>query len=74
MKASKPKVDSLLRTPKQAALHETLKDPEFLANAQIAKLRVDAVRGEEVERVIAGLFKLDTGLIDSQIEGCVLYK
>jgi tripartite-type tricarboxylate transporter receptor subunit TctC len=54
------------------SFHETLKDPEFLADAQKAKLGVDAVRGEEVERVIAGLFKLDSGLVAKLQD--VLYK
>ena len=54
------------------SFQETLKDPEFLADAQKAKLGVDAVKGEEVERVIAGLFKLDSGLIAKLQD--VLYK
>jgi tripartite-type tricarboxylate transporter receptor subunit TctC len=51
---------------------ETLKDPEFLADAQRSKLGVDPVSGEEVERTIAGLFKLDAGLIAKMKD--VLYK
>jgi tripartite-type tricarboxylate transporter receptor subunit TctC len=51
---------------------ETLKDAEFLADAQKSKLDVDLVRGVEVEKVIAGLFKLDVGLIAKLKE--ILYK
>jgi tripartite-type tricarboxylate transporter receptor subunit TctC len=42
---------------------ETLKDPEFLADAKKAKLGVNPVSGEEIEKTIAGLFKLDSKLI-----------
>jgi tripartite-type tricarboxylate transporter receptor subunit TctC len=42
---------------------ETLKDPEFLADAKKAKLGVNPVSGEEIEKTIAGLFKLDPKLI-----------
>lgn len=42
---------------------QTLRDPEFLADAKKSKLGVDPVSSEEVERIIAGLFKLDPGLL-----------
>jgi tripartite-type tricarboxylate transporter receptor subunit TctC len=42
---------------------ETLKDPEFLAEAKKAKLGVNPVSGEEIERTIGGLFKLDPKLV-----------
>jgi tripartite-type tricarboxylate transporter receptor subunit TctC len=45
------------------AFEATLKDPEFVAEAKKADLNIDPVTGEEVEKVIAGLFKLDQALI-----------
>jgi tripartite-type tricarboxylate transporter receptor subunit TctC len=47
----------------QQAFIETLRDPEFLKEAHQAKLGVDPVSGEEVERIVAGLFKLSPALI-----------
>lgn len=41
------------------AFQETMKDPEFLAEAKKANLDLDPVTGEELERTIAGFFKLD---------------
>ncbi len=41
------------------AFMDTLKDPEFLTDAQKAKLEVDPMTGEELERTVHGLFKLD---------------
>jgi tripartite-type tricarboxylate transporter receptor subunit TctC len=41
------------------AFVETLKDPQFVADAEKANLGVDPVSGEEIERIIAGFFKLD---------------
>ena len=45
------------------AFLETLKDPEFLAEAKKSKLDIDPVTGEEVERIIEGLFKLPPPLV-----------
>jgi tripartite-type tricarboxylate transporter receptor subunit TctC len=45
------------------AFADMLKDPEFLADAKKANLGVNPVSGEEVEKIIAGLFKLDPALI-----------
>ena len=45
------------------AFDATLKDSEFLADAQKSKLNVDPVAVDEVEKDVAGLFKLDPGLI-----------
>ena len=45
------------------AFIETMKEPEFLAEAKKTKLDIDPVTGEELERTIAGLFKLDSGLV-----------
>jgi tripartite-type tricarboxylate transporter receptor subunit TctC len=40
------------------AFAKTMKDPEFLAEAKKAKLDLDPMTGEEVEKVVAGLFKI----------------
>jgi tripartite-type tricarboxylate transporter receptor subunit TctC len=45
------------------AFQETLRDPALLAEAQKAKLEIDPVAGEEIERTVAGLFKLDPAMI-----------
>ena len=45
------------------AFQETLKDKAFLAEAEKAKLGVDPVTGEELERMVAGLSTLDPGLL-----------
>jgi tripartite-type tricarboxylate transporter receptor subunit TctC len=45
------------------AFDATLKDAEFLADAKKSKLNVDPVAVEDVEKDIAGLFKLDQTLV-----------
>jgi tripartite-type tricarboxylate transporter receptor subunit TctC len=45
------------------AFLDTLKDSEFLAEAQKARLDIDPVSGEEIEKVVAGLFRLDATLV-----------
>jgi tripartite-type tricarboxylate transporter receptor subunit TctC len=40
-----------------------LRDPEFLADARRARLEVSSVGGDEVERLVAGLFALDQATI-----------
>ena len=45
------------------AFLDTLKNKEFLAEAEKTKLDVDAVPGEQVEKIIAGLFKLEPSLV-----------
>lgn len=53
------------RTPKEhvrtmrEAFTRTLKDPAFLAEAEKSKLEVDPVTGEELEKIVAGLFKIN---------------
>jgi hypothetical protein len=42
---------------------DTMKDPEFLADTNKAKLDIDPLDGEEVEKQIKALFKLDPGLV-----------
>jgi tripartite-type tricarboxylate transporter receptor subunit TctC len=45
------------------AFLETLKDKAFMAEAESSKLDVDPVTGEQAEKIIAGLFKLDPNLV-----------
>lgn len=45
------------------AFMDTMKDPEFVADAKKAKLDVEPVSAEELERTVAGLFKLNPALI-----------
>jgi tripartite-type tricarboxylate transporter receptor subunit TctC len=44
------------------AFEDTLKDPEFLAEAKKSNLTVDPVSVDQIEKDVAGLFKLDPGL------------
>jgi hypothetical protein len=50
------------------AFRETMKDKEFLSEAVKSKLDVDPVSGEEVEKVVAGLFKLDSATVAKMSE------
>lgn len=45
------------------AFLDTMKDPEFLADAAKSKLDIDPVSGEEIEKIVAGLFTLDPALL-----------
>ena len=45
------------------AFEATLKDAEFAADAKKARLNIDYIPADEIERDIAGLFKLDPGLV-----------
>ena len=42
---------------------QTMKDKDFLAEAVKSKLDVDPVSGEEVEKIVSGLFKLDSATV-----------
>ena len=53
------------------AFTDTLKDAEFLADAKKSNVSVDPVSPDEIEKDIAGLFKLDPGLLGKLKE--VLY-
>jgi tripartite-type tricarboxylate transporter receptor subunit TctC len=50
------------------AFHDTLKDKDFLAEAVKSKIDVDPVSGEEVEKIVAGLFKLDQATVAKMAE------
>jgi hypothetical protein len=45
------------------AFMDTMKDPEFLADTQKAKLDLDAIDGVEIEKQVKELFKLEPALI-----------
>jgi tripartite-type tricarboxylate transporter receptor subunit TctC len=45
------------------AFMDTLKDPEFLADTQKAKLDLDPIDGTEIEKQVRELFKLDPTLV-----------
>jgi hypothetical protein len=47
----------------QKAFMETMKDPEFLADAKKAQLDIDPLPPEQVERTMARFFKLDATLV-----------
>jgi hypothetical protein len=47
----------------QTAFMETLKDPEFLADAKKSQLDIDPLSPEEVEKRVARFFNLDTALV-----------
>lgn len=47
----------------QKAFMDTMKDPEFLADAKKSKMDIDPVAGEEVEKTVARFFKLDPALV-----------
>ena len=50
------------------AFRETMNDKDFLAEASKSKLDVDPVSGEEVEKIVAGLFKLDSATVAKMSE------
>lgn len=54
----KERVDTLRK-----AFQETLKDPEFLADARKAKLDIEPITGEEMENKVSKLFKLNPSLV-----------
>jgi tripartite-type tricarboxylate transporter receptor subunit TctC len=50
----------LLRT----AFTETMKDPEFLADAKKSRLDTQPLTGEQVEKIVAQLFKIDPKVVN----------
>lgn len=42
---------------------ETLKDPDYIAEARKASLTIGPVTGEKIEEIVAGLFKLDAPMV-----------
>jgi len=47
----------------QKALQETVKDPEFIAEADKAKIGLAPVTAEEIKTTVDGIFKLDPALL-----------
>ncbi len=45
------------------AFMDTMKDPEFLADTNKAKLDIDPLDGDEIEKQVKALFKLEPGLV-----------
>ena len=45
------------------AFEQTMKDKDFLAETVKSKLDVDPMSGEEVEKIVSGLFKLDSATV-----------
>jgi tripartite-type tricarboxylate transporter receptor subunit TctC len=45
------------------AFEQTLRDPAFLAEAEKAKLDVDPISGEEIERRVKALFTLEPAMV-----------
>ena len=45
------------------AFADTLKDTEFLAEANKSKLDIEPVSGEELEKTVAGLFSLEPSMV-----------
>ena len=41
-----------------------MKDPEFLADAKKSRLDTDPLTGEEVEKIVGQLFKMDASLVN----------
>jgi tripartite-type tricarboxylate transporter receptor subunit TctC len=46
------------------AFVETMKDPEFLADAKKSRLDTDPLTGEEIEKIVVQLFKMDASLVN----------
>jgi hypothetical protein len=45
------------------AFMDTMKDLEFLAEAKKAKLDINPITGDQLEKIVAGFFKLDPGIL-----------
>ena len=54
------------------ALMDTLKDKEFLAETEKAKLDLKPVTGEELENAVRNIFKMDSSMVSKMKE--ILFK
>jgi len=45
------------------AFADTLKDPDFLADAKKSKLDIAPVAGEEMEKVVHGLYQIEPAML-----------
>jgi len=50
------------------AFADTLKDPEFIADAKRSRLDTDPLTGEEIEKIVLQLFKIDAALVNQLAE------
>ena len=50
------------------AFAETINDPEFLAEAEKAKLDIEPMTGEELEKTVMGLFNLSPALVAKLVD------
>jgi hypothetical protein len=50
------------------AFMDTIKDPEFLADTQRARLDLDPIDGVEIEKQVRELFKLEPALVSRMKE------
>jgi hypothetical protein len=48
----------------QEAFIKTLKDPQFLAEAEKAKLEIDPVDGPGVEKMVNGLYEIEPAIVN----------
>ena len=46
------------------AFQDTIKDPDFVAEAKKANLDLDPVSGEELEKIVGSFFKLDAAVVN----------
>lgn len=46
------------------AFGEVMKDPEFIADSKKSKLDTDPLTGEEIDKIVASLFKMDPRLVN----------
>ncbi len=46
------------------ALHDTLADPAFVAEAQKGNMEIDPVSGEEIEKIVNGFFKTEPPVVN----------
>jgi hypothetical protein len=46
------------------AFAEVMKHPDFIADAQKSKLDTDPLSGEQIEKIVASLFKMEPGLVN----------
>jgi hypothetical protein len=41
-----------------------MKHPDFIADAKKSKLDTDPLSGEEIDKIVASLFKMEPGLVN----------
>jgi len=48
----------------RAAFVDTMKNPEFLADAKKSRLDIEPLTGEEIEKIVHQLFKMDPAIVN----------